>query len=123
MTAMNPNPDRNAALADALITAAGLLRLNPELPEVYGIEVHPDDRTHLAWNVELNPSVSGESDRIDAVRTFAAVLGPEADTYLSELHEGHCGDPFRQLSATACRGVHHISMWALIDDTPTVSES
>ena len=107
----------NYSLADALISFAALLRLNPELPDLYSVQVSPTSFDG-AWKFSVHPRAHIEEQSIDGVRTFAALLGPEAQLHLSEPHTRTHGGTYRQLKATGERNGARFEVWTFIAETP-----
>jgi hypothetical protein len=108
----------NYSLADALISFAALLRLNPEIPDLYSVQVTPTSFVDGAWEFSVHPRAHAEEQSIDAVRTFAALLDPGAALHLSEPHTRTRGGTYRQLKATGERNGARYEVWTFIAETP-----
>jgi len=109
----------NNNLADALVTLAGLLRLNPDLPPVFSINVSVGDRDAGTWEAQIHPNGSAEEHCVDAIRTFAAAFGPDATLHLGEPQTGtRSGTTYRQLAARGSRDGLCLEAWAFIARTP-----
>ena len=108
----------NNNLADALVTLAGMLRLNPDLPPVFSINVSVGDRAAGTWEAQIHPSGTAEEQAIDAVRTFAAVFGPDATLHLGEPQTSTRSGTYRQLAARGTRDGLCLEAWAFIARTP-----
>jgi hypothetical protein len=113
----------NNSLADALISLAALLRLNPQLPGVSGITVGVGDYNAGTWEASLHPSVHAEEESIDAVRTLAAVFGPDATLHLDEPRASTLGGTYRVLNARATRNNLALEAWAFIARTPAARDN
>jgi hypothetical protein len=106
----------NNSLADTLITLAGLLRLNPQLPPVSSIHVNVGDYQAGTWEASVHPAVySDEEESIDAVRTFAAVFGTDATLHLELPQTSSLGGTYRRLATRAVRAGLQMEAWAFID--------
>jgi len=108
----------NNSLADALISLAGLLRLNPQLPRASSVSIAAGDYQAGTWEAALHPYVYGEEESIDAVRAFAAAFGPHATVHLAEPSTSSTGSTYRQLAARAVRSGTRLEAWAFIAHTP-----
>lgn len=116
--ATEPRSIDNYSLADALISFAALLRFNPELSDLYSVHVSPTSFVDGVWQFSLHPRASAEEASIDAVRTFAALLGPDAQMHLSEPQTRSHGGTYRQLRATGQRNGAHFEVWTFIATAP-----
>jgi hypothetical protein len=99
----------NATLAEALDTLARLLR-DPRTPEVFSLRLDPTDYRRNAWKASLLPASSGEDAEVQALRTFAGLLGPDATFHLADPRHGDEG-AFRTLTTRAVRDGLHLEMW------------
>ena len=111
-------PDNNS-LADALVTLAGVLRLNPHLPLVDSVSVASNDLPSAGWEWEtvVHPCADDEEVSIDAVRAYAAAFGPEAELHLDEARVNAAGTTYRFLTARAMRGSTRLEAWRHIAHT------
>jgi hypothetical protein len=107
----------NASLADALISLAGLLRTNPQLPRLYSVHVSPVDYRRESWQIQLHASAPDEQDGIDAVRTLAAAFGPDTELHLDEPYTTSSGNTFRTLTAHAQRPGIQLEAWTHVART------
>jgi len=108
----------NNTLADALVTLAGLLRLNPQLPPVHSVNVTIGDYNTGTWQAQIHPAAGIEEQAIDAVRTFAAAFGPDATTHLDPPRAFARGGTYRHLAARGARTGLQLEAWAFIARTP-----
>ena len=113
----------NNNLADALVTLAGLLRLNADLPPVFSVNVSVGDREAGTWEAQIHPSGSGEEYCVDAIRAFAAAFGSEATLHLGEPQVGTRSGTYRQLAARGTRDGLCLEAWAFIARTPAKGDA
>lgn len=113
----------NNNLADALVTLAGLLRLHPDLPPVFNINVTVGDRAAGTWEAQIHPSGSGEEYCVDSIRTFAAAFGPDATLHLGEPQASTRSGTYRQLAARGTRDGLELEAWAFIARTPAKGDA
>jgi hypothetical protein len=110
-------PD-NLSLADTLISLAALLRLNPQISDLYSVSITPHDHRAGTWSIQLHPYTSDEEASTDAVRTFAALFGSDAAVRLEPPRPRHGGGTYRQLDARATHARMRLELWTHIAHTP-----
>jgi hypothetical protein len=113
----------NTDLADALVALAGLLRLYPKIPDLYSINTFCSFAHPGSFTFTMHPaSLEDDEAKVDAVRTFAGLFGPQATIHLSE--------PIRLTSRgrRALRTVapfcgHTFELFTSIDAAPTPADN